>query len=81
MAAILFLVVILGLLAAGRAQALSSEDGSALRFELWQLAVAGLVCLAQFALGTPVRVIAVIAVLGLFAFRSRARRYHDIEDF
>lgn len=99
MAAILFLVVILGLLVAGRAQALAADDGSALRFQIWQFGLGGLVLLifaAHFALGTPLPVpsggtaktglivkgiglIAVLAVLGLYALRSRRPR--DTEDF
>jgi 4-amino-4-deoxy-L-arabinose transferase-like glycosyltransferase len=92
MAAILFLVVALGLLVAGRAQALAADDGSTLRFRVWQLGLGGLMLLvfvAHFTLGTPLPVppgvvkgiglLAVIAVLGLGTLRSRRPR--DIEDF
>jgi len=59
MAAILFLVVTLGLLVGGRAQALAADDGSALRFRVWQLGLGGLLLLvfaAHFTLGTPLPV-------------------------
>jgi hypothetical protein len=89
MAAILFLFVILGLLLGGRAQAQAAHDGSALRFPVWELAVAGLVMLlfiGHFAFGTPlpapvqgIAVAVALAVVALPAFRSR--RYDDIEDF
>jgi 4-amino-4-deoxy-L-arabinose transferase-like glycosyltransferase len=92
MAAILFLVVTLGLLVAGRAQSLAADDGSALRFQLWQLGlgvVMLLVFFAHFALGAPLPVpagvvkgialLAVLAGLGLLTLGSRRAR--DIEDF
>ena len=59
MAAILFLVVILGLVVGGRAQALAADDGSALRLQVWQLGLGGFVLLvfaAGFALGAPLPV-------------------------
>jgi len=92
MAAILFLVVTLGLLVAGRAQALAADDGSALRFRLWQLGVAALmlfVFFAHVALGTPLPVpagvviglglLAVLAGIGLLTLGPRRAR--DIEHF
>jgi hypothetical protein len=88
MAAVLFLVVILGLLVAGRAQAIAAEDGSALRFQVWQLGAGAVVLLAfaaHFALGTPLPVasggismvkgvglLAALAVLAVFVFRARS---------
>ena len=92
MAAILFLVVTLGLLVAGRAQALGADDGSSLRFQLWQVGLGVmllLVFVAHFALGTPLPVpagvvkgialLTVLAGLGLLTLGSRRAR--DIEDF
>jgi hypothetical protein len=87
MAAILLLVVILGLLVAGRAQALAADDGSALRLQVWQLGLGAGVMLAVAAhvtLGTPLPVasggysmvkgiglVAVLAFLGLALLRTR----------
>lgn len=94
-AAILFLVVTLGLVVAGRAQALAADDGSAFRFQLWQLGLGGLVLLvfgAHLALGTPLPVpsagrgsmakgIGLIAILAVLGLALRSRRPRDIEDF
>lgn len=89
MAAILFLSMILGLLVGGRAQAQAAQDGSALRFPVWELGIAGLLVLffvGHFAFGTPlpvpvqgIAVAVALAVVALPVFRSR--RYGDIEDF
>jgi hypothetical protein len=92
MAAILFLVVTLGLLVAGRAQALAADDGSALRFRVWQLGLGGLMLLvfvAHFALGRPLPVPAGVvkgigllaALAGLAMLTLGSRRARDIEDF
>lgn len=93
-AAVLFLVVVLGLIVAGRMQAHAAADGSALRLQVWQLGVGALVPLvfaAHFALGTPLPVasggvsmakgIGLIVVLGLLALFVLRARNTDAEDF
>jgi hypothetical protein len=89
MAAILFVVVIVGSVVAGRAQAQAARDGSLLRFPLWELGVVGLLVLsfaAHLAFGTPlpapVKAIAIVVALAVVALPVlRTRRHHDIEDF
>ena len=84
MAAILFLVAILGLLFAGRTQA-QAADGSKplLSFQLWQLGLAlvlPLVCAAAD-IPTIAKVIAVAATASAFGFSVfRARHAHDLDD-
>jgi hypothetical protein len=83
MAAILFLVAILGLLLAGRTQA-TAVYGSRplLSFKLWQLALAlalPLVCAADVPMIS--KVIAVVATASAFTFSvHRARHAHDADD-
>jgi len=83
-AAIPFLVVFLGLLVAGRMQALAAEYGSEpiLRFQVWQMAVAVLVSLVSASqLPTVAKVIAVVATAGALAVSVvKARREHDVDD-
>ena len=89
MAAILLVVVILGLVVAGRAKAHAAHDGSKLRFQVWELIVTGLFLLwlgVHFFFGTPVptpvKVVALLLAFGIVAFPLvRALRYRDIEDF
>ena len=83
MAAILFLVAILGLLVAGRTQA-QAADGSKpfFSFQLWQLGLAlvlPLVCAAEV---PPIaKLIAVAATASAFSFSVfRARHAHDFDD-
>jgi hypothetical protein len=83
MAAILFLVAILGLLLAGRTQALAAYGTKPLlSFQLWQLAVAlalPVLCAAQ--IPTISKVIAVAATAFAFSFSvHRARHAHDTDD-
>jgi len=84
MAAILFLVAILGLLFAGRTQAQAAEYGSkpVFSFQLWQLGLAlalPLVCAA--AIPMIAKVLAVAATASAFAFSVfRARHAHDPDD-
>ena len=84
MAAILFLVAILGLLFAGRTQA-QAADGSrpVFSFQLWQLGLAlglPLVCAAAD-VPTIAKVIAVAATAPAFSFSVfRARHAHDLDD-
>ena len=83
MAAILFLVAILGLLVAGRTQA-QAADGSKpfFSFQLWQLGLAlvlPLVCAAQ--VPAIAKLIAVAATASAFSFSVfRARHAHDFDD-
>jgi len=85
MAAILFLVAILGLLFAGRTQARARDYGSKplFSFQLWQLAVAlalPIVCAAA-EIPTVAKLIAVAATASAFAFSVfRARHAHDPDD-
>ena len=85
MAAILFLVAILGLLFAGRTQAQAAEYGSkpVFSFQLWQLGLAlvlPLVCAAAD-IPTIAKVIAVAATATAFSFSVfRARHVHDFDD-
>ena len=83
MAAILFLVAILGLLFAGRTQAQAANGSRPLfRFQIWQLALAlvlPLVCASQ--IPTVAKVIAVAATASAFSFSVfRARHAHDLDD-
>jgi hypothetical protein len=83
MAAILFLVAILGLLLAGRTQALAAYGTKPLlSFKLWQLAVAlalPVLCAAQ--IPTISKAIAVVATAFAFSFSvHRARHAHDTDD-
>ena len=83
MAAILSLVAILGLLLAGRTQALAAYGSKPLfSFQLWQLGLAivlPLVCLAD--IPTFAKVIAVAAVASAFSLSwHRARHVHDLDD-
>ncbi len=84
MAAILFLVAILGLLFAGRTQAQAADYGSKplFSFQVWQLGLAlalPLVCAAQ--VPTIAKVIAVAATASAFSFSVfRARHAHDLDD-
>jgi hypothetical protein len=84
MAAILFLVAILGLLVAGRTQAQAADYGSKpfFSFQVWQLGLAlalPLVCAAQ--VPTIAKVIAVAATASAFSFSVfRARHAHDLDD-
>jgi hypothetical protein len=81
MAAILFLVAILGLLFAGRSQARAADRGSKplFSFQLWQLGVAlalPIVCAAAIP-----KLIAVAATATAFVFSvCRARHAHDPDD-
>jgi hypothetical protein len=83
MAAILFLVAILGLLSAGRTQAQAADGSKPLfSFQLWQLGLAlflPLVCASQ--LPTIAKVIAVASTASAFSFSVfRARHAHDFDD-
>jgi hypothetical protein len=84
MAAILFLVAILGLLFAGRTQAQAADYGSKplFSFQVWQLGLAlalPVVCAAD--VPTIAKVIAVAATASAFAFSVfRARHAHDPDD-
>ena len=83
MAAILFLVAILGLLVAGRTQAQAAYGTKPLlSFQLWQLAVAlalPIVCAAD--VPALAKVIAVAATASAFTFSvHRARHAHDFDD-
>jgi hypothetical protein len=83
MAAILFLVAILGLLFAGRTQAQAADGKKPLfSFQLWQLGLAlvlPLVCAAQ--VPTIAKLIAVAATASAFSFSVfRARHAHDFDD-
>src|SRR5216110_3170697 len=84
MAAILFLVAILGLLFAGRTQAQAADGSKPLfSFQLWQLGLAlvlPLVCAAAD-IPTIAKVIAVAATASAFSFSVfRARHAHDLDD-
>jgi hypothetical protein len=83
MAAILFLVTLLGFVLAGREQA-HAADGSEplLRFQLWQLAL-GLVLPLVFVAEVPAiaKVIAVAATAAALSLSVRkARHAHDADD-
>jgi hypothetical protein len=84
MAAILFVVAILGLLFAGRTQAQTVAYGSKplFSFRLWQLGVAlalPIVCAATIPM--IAKLIAVAATASAFAFSVfRARHAHDPDD-
>ncbi len=84
MAAILFLVAILGLVLAGREQAHDAEHGSEplLRFQVWQLALAVFVPLVWAApAATTSKLIAFAAAAAAFAVSAvRARHAHDVDD-
>ena len=84
MAAILFLVAILGLLFAGRTQA-QAADGSkpVFSFQLWQLGLALVLPLVCAAADVPTiaKVIAVALTASAFSFSVfRARHAHDFDD-
>ncbi|MGZ8701410.1 MAG: hypothetical protein ACXWZY_03850 [Gaiellaceae bacterium] len=84
MAAILFFVAILGLLVAGRTQALATYGSKPLfSFQVWQLGLAlvlPLVCAAA-EVPTIAKVIAVAATASAFSFSVfRARHAHDLDD-
>ena len=84
MAAILFLVAILGLLFAGRTQAQAVSGSKPLfSFQVWQLGLAlvlPLVCAAA-EVPTLAKVIAVAAPAAAFSFSVfRARHAHDLDD-
>jgi hypothetical protein len=84
MAAILFLVAILGLLFAGRTQAQAVDYGSKplFRFQLWQLTVAlALPIACAAAIPMIAKFIAVAATASAFAYSVfRARHAHDPDD-
>jgi hypothetical protein len=85
MAAILFLVAILGLLVAGRTQAQAADYGSKplFSFQVWQLGLAlvlPLVCAAPD-VPTIAKVVAVVSTASAFSFSVfRARHAHDLDD-
>ncbi|SRR6266851_3546498 len=84
MAAILFLVAILGLLCAGRTQAQVADGSKPLfSFQVWQLGLAlvlPLVCAAT-EVPTLAKVVAVVATASAFSFSVfRARHAHDLDD-
>jgi hypothetical protein len=84
MAAILFLVAILGLLFAGRTQAQAVSGSKPLfSFQVWQLSLAlvlPLVCAAA-EVPTLAKVMAVAATAAAFSFSVfRARHAHDLDD-
>jgi hypothetical protein len=83
MAAILFLVAILGLLFAGRTQAQAADGKRPLfSFQVWQLGLAlvlPLVCASQ--IPTLAKVMAVAATASAFSFSVfRACHAHDLDD-
>jgi hypothetical protein len=84
MAAILFLVAILGLLLAGRTQAQAANGSKPLfSFQIWQLGLALLLPLVCAAAEVPTlaKVIAVAATASAFSFSVfRARHAHDFDD-
>jgi hypothetical protein len=84
MAAILFLVAILGLLVAGRTQAQAADGSKPLfSFQLWQLGLALVLPLVCAAADVPTiaKVIAVVATTSAFSFSVfRARHAHDFDD-
>ena len=82
MAAILFLVAILGLLFAGRTQAQAADGSKPLfSFQLWQLALVLPVVCAAPDVPTIAKVIAVVSTASAFSFSVfRARHAHDFDD-
>jgi lysylphosphatidylglycerol synthetase-like protein (DUF2156 family) len=84
MAAILFLVAILGLLVAGRTQAQAADESKPLfSFQLWQLGLALVLPLVCAAADVPTiaKVIAVALTASAFSFSVfRARHAHDFDD-
>ncbi len=85
MAAILFLVAILGLFYAGRTQAQAADSGSKplFSFQLWQLGVALVLPLVCAAADVPTiaKVIALASAGFAFGFSVfRARHAHDLDD-
>jgi hypothetical protein len=84
MAAILFLVAILGLLVAGRTQAQAADGSKPLfSFQLWQLGLALVLPLVCAAADVPTiaKVIAVALTASAFSFSVfRARHAHDFDD-
>jgi len=84
MAAILFLVAILGLLVAGRTQAQAADGSKPLfSFQLWQLGLAlvlPVVCAAPD-VPTVAKVIALVSTATAFSFSVfRARHAHEVDD-
>jgi hypothetical protein len=84
MAAILFLVAILGLLVAGRTQAQAADGSKPLfSFQLWQLGLALVLPLVCAAADVPTiaKAIAVALTASAFSFSAfRARHAHDFDD-
>jgi hypothetical protein len=84
MAAILFLVAILGLLFAGRTQAQAAYGSKPLfSFQVWQLGLAFVLALVCVTADVPTiaKVIAVAATASAFSFSVfRARHAHDLDD-
>ena len=84
MAAILFLVAILGLLVAGRTQAQAVYGSKPLfSFQVWQLGLALVLPLVCAAAEVPTlgKVIAVVATASAFSFSVfRACHAHDLDD-
>jgi hypothetical protein len=84
MAAILFLVAILGLLVAGRTQAQAADGSKPLfSFQLWQLGLAFVLPLVCAAADVPTiaKVLAVALTASAFSFSVfRARHAHDFDD-
>jgi hypothetical protein len=84
MAAILFLVAILGLLIRGRTQAQAASGNKPLfSFQLWQLGLALVLPLVCAAADVPAiaKVIAVASTAVAFSFSVfRARHTHDLDD-
>src|SRR4051812_17022820 len=84
MAAILFLVAILGLLVAGRTQAQAVYGSKPLfSFQVWQLGLALVLPLVCAATGVPTlaKVLAVVGTASAFSFSVfRARHAHDFDD-
>jgi hypothetical protein len=84
MAAILFLVAILGLLVAGRTQAQAADGSKPLfSFQLWQLGLALVLPLVCAAADVPTiaKVIALVSTASAFSFSVfRARHAHDFDD-
>ena len=84
MAAILFLVAILGLLSAGRTQAQAADGTKPLfSFQLWQLGLALVLPLVCAAADVPTIAKGIALASAGFAFGFsvfRARHAHDLDD-